>query len=68
MLVEPNPEAFRNLTEKQRKAWLLPQCFSTKTTPEVVEFDTAGLLGENDYRIYRVTLVVSYPGLVDSEC
>ena len=46
MLVEPNPEAFKNLTEKNRKAWTLPQCFSTKTTPEVVEFDTAGLLGE----------------------
>ncbi len=31
LLVEPNPEAFKNLTEKNRKAWLLPQCFSTKT-------------------------------------
>ena len=34
LLVEPNPDAFRSLSEKQRKAWLLPQCFSTKTTPE----------------------------------
>ena len=46
MLVEPNPEAFKNLTERRRKAWLLPQCFSTKTTPEVVEFDLAGLIGK----------------------
>ena len=49
LLVEPNPEAFHNLTEKQRKAWTLPHCFSTKTTPEVVEFDAAGLLGEKAY-------------------
>ena len=46
LLVEPNPDAFKNLTEKQRKAWTLPHCFSTKTTPEVIEFDAAGLLGE----------------------
>ena len=46
LLVEPNPDAFQNLTEKQRKAWTLPHCFSTKTTPEVIEFDAAGLLGE----------------------
>ena len=45
LLVEPNPDAFQNLTEKRRKAWTLPHCFSTKTTPEAVEFDAAGLLG-----------------------
>ena len=45
LLVEPNPEAFKSLKEKQRKAWLLPRCFSTKTRPEVVEFQTAGVFG-----------------------
>lgn len=45
LLVEPNPEPFANLKSKNRRAWLLPHCFSTKTTPEVVEFDAAGLFG-----------------------
>ena len=45
LLVEPNPEAFKMLKEKHRNAWLLPQCFSTKTKPEVVEFHTAALFG-----------------------
>ena len=39
LLVEPKADQFQNLVEKRRKAWLLPQCFSTKTTPEVLEFD-----------------------------
>ena len=30
---------------QQRKAWLLGNCLSTKTTPEIVDFDAAGLLG-----------------------
>ena len=62
MLVEPNPEAFKNLTEKNRKAWTLPQCFSTKTTPEVVEFDTAGLLGECELHANLTTLSMFYKG------
>ncbi|TRY79387.1 hypothetical protein TCAL_16065 [Tigriopus californicus] len=45
LLVEPNPEPFASLREKHRKAWLFPHCFSTKTTPEVVEFDAAGVYG-----------------------
>ena len=53
LLVEPNPEAFQSMKETHRKAWLLPQCFSTKTTPEVVEFDTSGLFGEIVYYIWH---------------
>ena len=45
LLVEPNPHAFSKLKERQRRAWLLPQCLSTKTTPEVVEFHTSGRQG-----------------------
>ncbi|TRY79994.1 hypothetical protein TCAL_12102 [Tigriopus californicus] len=55
LLVEPNPEPFAKLKTKNRRAWLLPNCFSTKTTPEVVEFDAAGLFGgiinpKNDHK------------------
>lgn len=47
LLVEPNPEPFDSLRQKHRKAWLFPHCFSTKTTPEVVEFDAAGVYGKD---------------------
>ena len=30
---------------QKRKAWKLGNCLSTKTTPEIVNFDVAGLLG-----------------------
>jgi hypothetical protein len=30
---------------QHRKAWSLPHCLSTKTTPEIVDFDASGLLG-----------------------
>eukprot|EP00095_Tigriopus_kingsejongensis_P007423 maker-scaffold955_size76929-snap-gene-0.16 protein:Tk07423 transcript:maker-scaffold955_size76929-snap-gene-0.16-mRNA-1 annotation:"protein star-like" len=45
LLIEPNPDAFSVLKTKNRRAWLLQSCFSTKTTPEIVEFDAAGLFG-----------------------
>ena len=48
LLVEPNSVAFSKLRERHRKAWLLPHCFSTKTTPEVIEFNLAGTGGENN--------------------
>jgi len=46
LLVEPNPDAFAKMKGKRRRAWLSPKCLSTKTTPEIVEFDAAGLFGE----------------------
>lgn len=45
LLVEPAPEAFQALKEKQRKAWISPTCFSTQKHPIWVNFDMAGLLG-----------------------
>lgn len=45
LLVEPNPQLFVRLLKKHRKAWILPHCFSTKITPEVVKFNLAGLFG-----------------------
>ena len=45
LLAEPNPYAFESLRQNHRKAWLLPHCFSTKTTPEVVEFDADEMTG-----------------------
>lgn len=45
LLVEPNPDALEQLLTKNRKAHIFPRCLSTKKTPEVVEFDAAGLIG-----------------------
>jgi hypothetical protein len=38
-------DAIRELIGKNRKAHIFPHCFSTKKTPEIVQFDAAGLLG-----------------------
>ena len=32
-------------TSQCRKTWLFGQCLSTKSTPEIVNFDASGLLG-----------------------
>ncbi|XP_040581290.1 protein Star [Lepeophtheirus salmonis] len=45
LLIEPNPDYFSILKQKQRKAWLLNRCISTKKTPQIVEFDASGLFG-----------------------
>ena len=45
LLVEPNPDALAELLLKNRRATVFPRCLSTKTTPEVVKFDAAGLIG-----------------------
>ena len=38
LLVEPNPDFHDALLSKQRNAWILPHCLSTKTTPIIVDF------------------------------
>lgn len=38
LLVEPNPDFYDALLSKQRNAWILPHCLSTKTTPMIVNF------------------------------
>ncbi len=45
LLVEPNPDAFEEMKLKNRKAFLINRCLSTKTRPEIVDFDASGLLG-----------------------
>lgn len=45
LLVEPNPYVYQDLVKKNRKAWTFPNCFSTKTKPEIVKFDAMGLFG-----------------------
>jgi len=45
LLVEAHPDAFARMKKRKRKSWKLGNCLSTKTTPEIVEFDAAGLLG-----------------------
>lgn len=39
LLVEPNPDLLKLLYGKNRNAWILPHCLSTKKEVEVVEFD-----------------------------
>jgi hypothetical protein len=46
ILAEPNSEAYQKMRLKNRRSWTTPHCFSTKTSPEIVEFDEAGLFGE----------------------
>ena len=50
LLVEPNPDALEELLLKNRQATIFPRCLSTKTTPEVVKFDAAGLIGGIIYK------------------
>eukprot|EP00096_Caligus_rogercresseyi_P014241 TRINITY_DN673_c0_g1_i1.p1 TRINITY_DN673_c0_g1~~TRINITY_DN673_c0_g1_i1.p1 ORF type:complete len:306 (-),score=87.01 TRINITY_DN673_c0_g1_i1:282-1199(-) len=45
LLIEPNPDYYKLLELRERKAWLLNRCISTQTTPQVVEFDASGLHG-----------------------
>ena len=45
LLIEANPIAFDLLVRKQRKAWSINVCLSTRPFPEVIEFDVSGLLG-----------------------
>ena len=48
LLVEPHPLEFGNMLTKHRRAWHLGHCLSTKTHPEIVDFDAAGLFGKTD--------------------
>ena len=45
LLVEPNPELLAKLYTKNRKAWILPHCLSTKKEVEIVQFDAASVNG-----------------------
>jgi len=41
LLVEPNLWYYNKLLQKNRKAWSIGHCLSSKTHPEVVLFDNA---------------------------
>ena len=41
LLVEPNPDFFQDLKKRNRNAWILPHCLSTKRQVEIVEFDAS---------------------------
>jgi len=45
LLVEPNPDFFRQLLSKQRKSWAMNACISTQKFVEIVEFDASGVVG-----------------------
>ena len=45
MLVEANPESFKELISKNRKVWSMNACISSGNYPEIVEFDASGLVG-----------------------
>jgi len=45
LLVEPNPDFHDALISKNRNAWILPHCLSTKTSPIIVDFFADLLLG-----------------------
>ena len=44
--MEPNPELYAKTKSRERNAWTLPSCFSTKKRPEIVKFDAAGAIGK----------------------
>ena len=44
LLVEPNPDLLRQLYSKNRKAYILPHCLSTKPEVEIVTFDVSGFV------------------------
>ena len=45
LLVEANPDSYSRLLGARRKVFSVGQCLSTKTRPEVVDFDAAGIFG-----------------------
>ena len=45
-----------------RKTWLFGQCLSTKSTPEIVNFDASGLLGGIIYKGQKPGVYMKEPG------
>lgn len=45
LLVEPNPHMLKLLYQKNRNAWILPHCLSTKPEVEVVTIDASLYVG-----------------------
>ena len=47
---------------QHRKTWLFGQCLSTKSTPEIVNFDASGLLGGIIYKGHKPGFYMKEPG------
>ena len=45
LLVEPNPDWWKELKGKNRKAWILPHCISLSNKVELVDFDVSAFIG-----------------------
>ena len=45
LLVEPNPDWWKELKGKNRNAWILPHCLSTEQKVQIVEFDVSKFIG-----------------------
>ena len=45
ILIEPNPNTFKLLLQKNRKVWSINACLSTKPYVEVKQFDARGIFG-----------------------
>ena len=45
VLVEPNPDWWKELKGKNRNAWILPHCLSTEQKVQIVEFDVSQFIG-----------------------
>jgi hypothetical protein len=58
LLVEPNPNLLKKLYAKERKAYVLPHCLSTKPEVEIVTFDVSdfvsGIVVEGKVRPSKV--------------
>ena len=47
---------------QHRRAWLFGHCLSTKSTPEIVNFDASGLLGGIIYKGQKPGIYMKEPG------
>ena len=43
--MEPNPDWWKELKGKNRKAWILPHCISLSKKVELVDFDVSAFIG-----------------------
>ena len=66
LLVEPNPDYFKMMELRGRRAWLYPGCFSTKDKPEIVQFDAAGLVGGIEVQTAVITHLNSYSFIAEA--
>ena len=59
VLIEPSLTAFKELTLKHRKSWILNACLSRKTTPEKVRIIIIIYFAALEYNFYMIRLYCS---------